>query len=260
MRVRMTSSVLLTLVSVLLAVPVIALAKDGQSPSILVLNTYRVKPDKTAQFESVMKDFAAEMKKDRCPYEMIMHETGNYTYLSMWYFDNYSMMDAFDAYWAALSEKIGAETMDRYHEQEFGAIESFSIALLRYRAEQSYRIEDPRVPGDAFNFAHWEYFYVDPQRNAEWSALEDRWVRFFTEVGSDLPFQTFTGSIGHERPVWIYVNWGESRDDYFRSRKRLDEAHGGKMKDLFEENLPLVRRKEEMYSFLRRDLSYFPEA
>jgi hypothetical protein len=258
MRSKMMIPVFIALASCLFAIQPNALAKDGNKPSILVLNTYIVKPDKTVQFESVMKDFVAEMKKDNSPYEMIMHETGNYTYMSMWYFDNYSMMDTFDEYWARLSKKIGTETMDKYHEQEFSAIESFNIALLQYRPDQSFKIENPRVIGDEFHFAHWEYYYIDPERNAEWQSLENQWVRFFSEKNIDIPFQTFTGSVGYNRPVWIFINWGKSRTDYFQSKERINEEYGGEMKNLFKRNTPLIKRKEETFSFLRRDLSYFP--
>ncbi len=234
-------------------------AEAQQAPLILVLNKYKIIPEKVAQFESVMKDFVAEMEKDNCPYEMIMHSTTDFTYYSMWYFENYTMMDRFDEYWGELSAKIGAETMDRYHEQEFGAIQTFSIKLLRYRPGLSYKVGNPRIIGQDVNFIHWEYYYISHEDFQAWNSLQKKWLELYRENELPLPLQTFTGSTGYERPVWIYASWGKSRIDYFTSVEKVTADFGDVMQELSAQNIPLIKSKVERYSYFRRDLSYFPK-
>jgi hypothetical protein len=236
-----------------------ASSQDRQKSQILVLNEYKVKPDKVSQFESVMKSFVSEMEKDDCPYELIMHSTSHFTYYSMWHLDDYSMMDKFDAYWAGLSEKIGALTMDKYHKLEFGAIDSFNIKLLKYRPGLSYNPDKPEVAEDEVNFVHWQFYYIDPAKRREWAVLQKRWLKLYQKKNISMPFRVYTGNIGYERPVWIYLRGAKSRTDYFNEAEKASALLGKAKDDLINESLPLMKRVEEKFCFYRRDLSYIPE-
>lgn len=238
----------------------IPLAQAQEQPKPLIyLGEYKVKPDKTNEFESVIKDFIKEMKKYDMPYTFHMYSTNLFTYYSVNEFENYSMLDKFNADWGEVEKKIGAETIDRYHEVEFGAIDSFKGTLLRYRPNQSFLTENIRWNKDEDGFVHWVLCYIDPSKRQEWISLQKKWVEFYKYTNIKRSFFTFTGDIGYEMPVWIYVRTGGNQTEYFSELKKINTVLGEKRGMLLKQNLPLIKRAEERFTIYRPDLSYIPK-
>ncbi|MFC1564864.1 hypothetical protein ACFL6G_07995 [candidate division KSB1 bacterium] len=235
--------------------------KQGQNlpKPLIYLGEYKVKPDKIDQFESNMKDWISQMKRYNMPYSFHMFSTDNFVYYSVNDFDNFSMFDQFDADWGKVVEKVGQETIDRYHEEEFGAINSFKAMFLRFRKGHSYLPETFRFSENEINFLHMTFYYLHQEYRQEWASLQRQWVELYQNNNIEMPFMTLTGGTGYEMPVWIYIGAGKDRTDYFAEKARTDNILGEAGDNLLKQNLPMIKRLEEIYCRYRPDLSYIPE-
>ena len=234
-------------------------AQAQNEPKRLVyLGEYKVKPDKIDQFESVMKDFVEEMVRYEMPYTFRMFSTDLFVYYSVNEFESYGELDQFNAYWGNVEEKIGAATMDRYHKAEFGAIYSFKGTLLKYRPEQSYIQEHSPWAKNEDGSIHWVLCFINPSKRQEWAETQKKWVELYKKENIKMSFLTFTGDIGYEMPVWIYLSRGENRIEHITELDETETILGNEGRILLEQSLPLIIRAEERSTIFRPDLSYVP--
>jgi len=249
---------LVTIAGVILVLMHTAQAKN-QPKSLVYLGEYKVKPDKVDEFESVMKDFVKEMEKYDMPYTFRMFSTDIFVYYSLNEFDDYSMLDKFNADWGVVEEKIGVKTMERYHEVEFGAIDSFKGTLLKYRPDHSFVTDSIFWKKDENSFVHWLFCYLEPSMRQEWISIQKKWLKLYRSKNIIMPFLTFTGDIGYEMPVWIYVRASSDRGDYFSELEKINTVFGEKGEIMLKQSLPLIKRIEVRHTIYRPDLSYLPE-
>jgi hypothetical protein len=226
---------------------------------LIYMCEYQVKPHKAREFESVMKDFIREMKKHHMPYSFIMYSTTTFVYYSINEFENYGNLDRFDRDWRRVEKKIGYKTMDKYHKTEFGAINSFKIKLLKYKTDYSYVPEIPSLKREKNKFVLWTYFYIDPSKKSEWIEIQKKRIALYKNSKIKSSFLSYTGGIGDERPVWIIMRTGKNRIDYYRENEKIQAILSQNLKDLNKQRSPLIKHVQEISTYFRPDLSYFPD-
>ena len=225
---------------------------------LIYLCEYQVKPEKAGEFESVIKDFVNEMKKYKMPYVFYMYSTKDFKYYAMNVFENLNSMSQWDADWREVESKIGPKTMDKYHEIEFGAIDYFKISLLRYRSNYSYLPFSPYFAKDKMSFVHWTFYYIEPSKRQKWAQFNKKWLNMQKNKNIKLPFLTFTGSIGLERPVWIYMRTAKSQVDYLKQREKNTCSNFQSLSEGMKGSVHMITRVKNVYSYYRPDLSYIP--
>jgi len=215
----------------------------------------KVKPEEVANFEKSIKELNQLLKQNNFPYELQVFSSNGFKYYSFLELDN---MASYDQVLSTISDfwtKIDTAVLNNFvkcyvYDHEF---------ILRQIGKFSYQPEQQRVPWDEFNYAVWDVHYVKAEKNKEYNELIEGFSALLKKNKFDDPIITLQGMLGTESPMYIFALFGKDANDMMQQNKKMWDSSGEDGMKLYQKILPLLRDREKIEFWFRRDLSYTKE-
>jgi len=86
-----------------------------------------------------------------------------------------------------------------------------------------------------------------------------KWVQVYKEADIPMPYYCWTGHIGTELPLYLYVWVAKNQEDFQNGMNEINEKLWEKTSELRSQTFELVKRTEVKRAWYHPDLSYFPE-
>jgi hypothetical protein len=254
------AAVFLFLAVCVLAVSIAAAAQE-KKPQLYFVEDYVVKPSMVPQFEATLKDaLATVFKPYNWPWPMETYATEDFHYYFLYPLENIAEVDKVFAVSYEITAKFGEQKWDALNKKMGDATEYYKQATFTFSPEISYIPEKPRLKPEEEKFAYWGFCYVMPGREKEFEALFKKIVELCKSKKLTIQFNTFTGGIGTDAPLYFYTEFGRTIGDFFMTAEKTDKILGQDITDIWNKVLSLMRKYEFKTGLVRPDLSYAPAA
>ena len=152
--------------------------------------------------------------------------------------------------------KIDPAVLDNY----LNCIQSYKRFTINSLNEYSYFPENPRMGMDEMNYAIWDVHYIKPGKEKEYfESLKNDFLPKVNEYKYGDPILFLQGGIGTEAPMYIGVSYGKSDVDFLQENKKMWDAFGEDGDKMYQKFIPLLRDRDKIEFWFRRDLSYTSE-
>jgi len=210
-------TILFIFAGLLLAAP----APAGDSAGELFLNyTYKVKPDKIAEFEGIMKEWKAISQKHKVPKQMHLYSNDRMEYDLLVPLKNFAGLDQLIADIDGLMKKMGPKKWDALEKRERKTFDSMRISVMRRLPKLSYRPEKPRLPGKQAQAYRADFLYLKPAAEQKAHVLFNKLKKLATKKNLSDGWDTYVGSIGWSTPVLIVIARGKDSSDIRQNNSR----------------------------------------
>jgi len=218
-----------------------------------------VKPSKVAEYEKAAKgwhDAAVKNAITELAYVLVQSDEMVYSYVSevpnMAALDDNGPMDA-------LKQKMGEAAFQAMFDAYDGTYTSHKNFMITYRPDLSYLPEKQEATAE-INFRHWDFVHFNPDKEKEANAISKEWVDLFASKQIQLGFRTYTGGLGTETPLTIWVSWSKNAADFYAAMEQINKTLGDEGTDLWNRTLAITDKYEQVNGRIRPDLSYQPAA
>ena len=128
--------------------------------------------------------------------------------------------------------------------------------LARSRPDLSYTPENPRLkPGEA-QFAHYYFFYIRPDAQAQMDAVLKKFVELFKKHKIGMGFSSGVAITGVNLPFYVVGSGAKSISDYWTESEKNVAICGEEWVALVEELGSILRSMDQLDVTPRPDLSY----
>lgn len=213
----------------------------------------KVKPDEVANFEKSLKELNLLLKQNNFPYDMQIYSSNGFKYYFFTEIDNIASYDqllsAVRDFWSKVDSTVLNNFVKCYvYDHEF---------MLRQIGKYTYQPEQQRVPWDEFNYAVWDVHYIKGEKYKEYNELIEEFSALLKKNKFDDPIIMLQGMLGTESPMYIFALFGKDANDMMQQNQKMWQSFGEDGEKLYQKVLPLLRDREKIEFWYRRDLSYF---
>lgn len=215
----------------------------------------KVKPEQVTNFEQSLKDIVQLFKQNNFPYDMQIYSSNGFKYYFFSEIDNMASYDqllsAVGDFWSKVDSTVLNNFVKCYvYDHEF---------MLRQIGKFTYQPEKQRVPWDEFNYAVWDVHYIKGEKYKEYNELMVEFNELLKKSKFDDPIIMLQGMLGTESPMYIFALFGKDANDMMQQNQKMWQSFGEDGMKLYQKVLPLLRDREKIEFWYRRDLSYTKE-
>lgn len=219
-----------------------------------------VKSGMINEYESVVKEFVKECYENDFPFDFYAYSLEGFKYLFIYKINNYAEIDLIAAGVKELNENIGNSRLNELYSIELPTIKNTVFRTFRYIPELSNTGSKSLLIDENMKYLVWTYMNIYTEMDSKFRELQQEWLTLAKENNINFQWEFFTGGIGFEVPVWIYITGGESAVDYHTQAKSFSEFAHKKGKHLLDLEIPLIRDYREVNGKFRTDLSYIKKS
>jgi hypothetical protein len=232
---------------------------EEQKDQLLFVNEFTVKPSMVKEFEACLKEFVALSTQHKHPYSSMVYSLNDFHYLIVFPLEDYADITSWDKAVEELGEKAGKEQWQELSKRVANCYEYYNSSMVYLVPELSYTPENPRLKSGEGNFIFWDIYYLHPGRVKEFKELQKKMLSLFKSKKITEGFNTLSGDIGTDNPVYAYTLIAKDATDFYTHNKKMWEMLGKEGEMLYEKMLPFIRKNEVKQGWFRPDLSYKPE-
>ena len=210
-----------------------------------------VKSEQISSFENSLKEIINLFKENEYPYEFSFFQSTGFDY---YYFMKMNSLEDWDKIIAA-SNAIWGKIDRSIYEEYVKCIESYKRFTVSDMPEHNYSPETPRLNMDDINYAIWDVHYVKPGLEEKYFESVKKWMDLARENNFGDPVLILEGGIGSDMPVYFGVLYGKDDIDMKQENRKLWEAYGEEGKKMYQNFMPILRDREMIEFWFRRDLS-----
>ena len=235
-----------------------AVAEDGEMQMIAMLEELYVFPDKSEEFEGLIKELRKVLIAHSFPYRFDVYGLDDLRYLAIWWVEGTAGVDALNTDWAALAEEWGEEASADWVKKAHATMSHWETSLWIPRPDLSYT---PENYAEEYNYIMWGLFPIKAGHQHEVEEIFKEWAKVYTAHEVPNAWRTQEGTIGVESPTLGFVEWSASAGSYWTRNDKLgeDEEVSEKTGALWDKMMPHIRGFEHVTGFYLKDLSYRPK-
>jgi hypothetical protein len=215
----------------------------------------KVKPEEVANFERNLKELSQLARQNNFPYDMQIFSSFGFKY---YFFTEIDNMASYDKVLSAVSDfwsKVDSTVLHNYvksyeYNHEF---------ILRQIGKFTYQPEQQRFPSDEYNYAVWDVHYIKSEKYKEYNELIEELYALLKEIKFDDPISTLQGMLGTASPMYVHVLFGKDANDFMQQNQKMWQSFGEEGGKLYQKVIPLLRDREKIEFWYRKDLSYFKQ-
>jgi hypothetical protein len=229
------------------------------SDQMLIMWKNNVIPNKSIQYEEVVKKQVELLTKLGHPTPYFVYKTDNNLYYWVTYLNDFSSINDLNAKWWETQSALLSQFDYDFNVVYKDKVNYILPMIVNWRANLSY------VPdGQVFDSNKPQYFRMGfcYGKIGYESALQDNWkdwVALFSKFDIDIGWNLYQGLFGIESPLYF---WGETYDSPLDMEQKRSEAFGTMGEEsnkLWQETQNLIRKIEYETGWYRPDLSYIPQ-
>jgi len=239
---------------------IISYAQDAQQPQLYFVEDVVVKPSERGNFQEVVKEFLNYFEEHNFEYPVNSYMTSDFHIYFTFPLNGFADIGNLFTNLNEMTEKVGSEKWAELTEAEFKGIETYEYGLYNLRPDLSYIPENPRLAAEESNYLEWTFAYVKPGKDAEAEVIWKKWVELYKAKDISDPYYCWTGLIGPELPLYLFVFSGENAIDFHQNSSAIMEKLGEDASPLYEETFKLIKKMEIKTGWVLRDLTYTPNS
>jgi len=248
----MKKVILFTIAGLLAAGP----AAAGDDGGEIFLNyTYRVKPDKIADFEKVMQEWVAISKKHKFPEQMHVYSNARLEYDMLVPIKNFAEVDQMIAGVDKLMKTMGLKKWNALEKREQQTYESMRVSVMHRLPKLSYRPEQPRVQGKEAQAYVADFLYLKPDKEEQAHKILHQLAKLAEKKQVPDGFDVYAGSFGWDTPVLIGIIRGKDAADIRTHNAEMWKMLGKPGEKLYHQLISLLRERDQVDGRHRPELS-----
>ncbi len=213
----------------------------------------KVKPEEVSNFEKSLKELNLLLKQNNFPYDTQIFSSFGFKYYFFTEIDNMASYDqvlsAVRDFWSKVDSTVLNNFVKSYvYDHEF---------ILRQIGKFTYQPEQQRFPSDEYNYAVWDIHYIKGENYKEYNELMEDLYALLKKNKFDDPVSSLQGMLGTESPMYVHALFGKDANDFMQQNQKMWQSFGEEGEKLYQKVLPLLRDREKIEFWYRRDLSYF---
>ena len=194
-------------------------------------------------------------KENSYPYEVQVYSSTGFRY---YFFRQLENMDSYDEVISATTEcwsKIDQNIFNNYAQ----CFESDKQFVMKELGNYTYRPEQPRAKWSEFKYGLWDVHYVKFEKIKEYREILDKFGVMINQYKFDDPVIMLQGIVGTENPMFVGALFGKNSNDMMQQNKKMWNSFGDEGSEMYQKMIPLLRGREKIEFWFRRDLSHFKE-
>jgi hypothetical protein len=214
-----------------------------------------IKPEQVQNFEQSLKEVMKLFKENSYPYDIQVYRSTGFKYYFVRQLESPSSYEDVTAATSEVWSKIDSDIYINYV-QCFKSDKQFVLSEL---GNFSYHPEQPRVKWSELSYALWDVGYVKFEKLKEYNEVLEDFNAMLKKHNFDDPVLILNGMVGTENPMYIGALFGKDANDLMEQNKKMWQSFGEEGSDLYQRMIPLLRDREKMEFWFRRDLWYTKE-
>lgn len=246
--------------SILLGILFLCLFANAFSQSedrVWLIDEAMVKPEQVQNFEQSLKEMTQLFKENSYPHNIYVYRSTGFKYYFMRELESLSSYDELTAVTEECWLKIDQNVLDNYN-QCFVSGKKF---VLRQSGKYSYQPKEPRISfaNGEIKYVMWDVHYVKFDKLKEYYEVLDKFTELVNKHNFDDPVLLLSGIIGTENPMSVGVLFGKDANDLMDQNRKMWDSFGEEGSEMYKKMIPLLRNREKVEFWYRRDLSYYKE-
>jgi len=238
--------------AILLALTSVAQQEDNKlwMATEIVINSEQV-----ANYETSLQEIVKLFEENNYPYAWSVFQSTGFTY---YYFMEMETLADFDKIIAASNEtwkKIDPAILENY----VTCIKSYKRFTISSMNEYSYFPENGRLVMEDMQYALWDVHYIKFGTDTEYLEGLKEFMAMAKQHEFGDPVLMIQGGIGTDNPMYAGVLYGKDEIDMRQENKKLWESYGEEGQKMYQKFLPLLRDRETIEFWYRRNLSLIKE-
>jgi hypothetical protein len=233
--------------------------QESPSPVLFNVEDFMVKPSKVADFKEAIQEFVKIYAQNDVEYRWDTYQTEDFHFYFTIQMKNY---DDVGKYFSASNElmgKVGKEKIDALNKLAYEATENYRFGLYYFLPELSYIPENYTSNDQESAYLQWNWLYILPEKQNEFAEIAAQWVGEYKNENISMPYYVWTGHIGGELPLYLYVWVAKSQEDFQNGMTEINQKLGEKTSDLRQRTFEVTKRMEIQRGWSLPNLSYIPE-
>jgi hypothetical protein len=212
-----------------------------------------IKPEQVQNFEKSLKEVIKLFKENSYPYDIQVYRGYlDFKYYFVWELETPSSYEDVTSASRECWSKIDKAVYDNYVQW----FESDRQFVVRELGKYSYHPEKPRIAWSEVNYAVWDMHYVKFDKVQEYNELIGKFTELLNKHNFDDPVLMLTGMVGTENPMFMAALVGKDDIDMKQQNRKMWNAFGEEGGELYKKMIPLLRDRDYLEVWFRRDLSY----
>ena len=257
MKTKKIHSVLLFIVCPFFILPL--LGQESQGPVLYYAEDMLVKPSRVAEFKEAIKKFVKIYAENEVEYRWDTYQTDDFHFYFTIPMKNYEDVGSYFAGGEELIGKIEKEELEKLNKLVYGSIDSYQLGLYYYRPDLSYIPEKYAASDQESAYLQWSWFYIFPEKQIQIEEIASKWVEEYKSENISMPYYVWTGHIGGELPMYLYVWVANDQEDFQDGMAEINQKLGEKASGLRQQTFDIVKRMEIKRGWSLPGLSYIPE-
>lgn len=242
--------------------PLLAVHAQDQTAATQLFTIHEdvVIPSRVVEYEKAAKNLADLMKQHTIAGMQYSAASGDdFTYIYISPVTNYAGLDAINAGFAELQDKIGKEAFDRNMNMFSGNYHSHRDYMVRLHPELSYKPEYGNQMNVGMDFRHWDFYHVYPGKEAQVAEIAKEWIELNKSMDIQQGYRLYMGDMGTDMPLVIVAHSAKNASDFYSNYEKNMKKMGDAGKKLMEKTMAITWKIERREGSMRPDLSYITQ-
>ena len=232
---------------------------EQQKAQLFFVEEVVVKPSIVEKYEIHTKEALALWEKYGLPLPFYAFTTDDFHYYFVWPIENYASLDILFRAIGEWVAKMGDENWQALVKSGEGTYEYMKWSIIRLRPDLSYIPEKLMKKPEKASFVYLNFFFIQPGKEGEFEKTIKEGVAFYKRVNFPFGFDIYSGDMGTEMPLYIYLSQAKNAADFYAQHDEAFELHTEEAIKLRHKTLVTIRRTDVKTGMFRPDLSYIPK-
>ena len=257
MKTKKIQHMLMTMLCSFLMLPL--LGQESQTPVLYFTEDFTVKPSRVADFKKAVNEFVKMYTDNAVEYRWDTYQTEDFHFYFTTQMKDYGDIGNMFSASNEMVGKMDPEAMKKINRLVNESTDSYKYGLYFFRPDLSYIPENYSADNEGSAYLQWNWFYIYPEKQIEIEGIAAKWVEEYKSENISMPYYVWSGHIGAELPLYLYVWVGKNQEDFQNKMAEINQKLGEKTSELRKQTFDVVKRMEIQRGWSLPELSYIPQ-